>query len=200
MGGVFRGYGNAIVGTITSPYQMYKYFRQNGVSRCSTTNLFVGGFHSFIDGLVSTDPQKFGQSFGTVLITAATVAAPFAKAPVVPGSAGQSVTMIRAMSSAEADAVSHAGGLLPTTSAFGRAGWTRVLDASDWSRTAPYFRSAPSGNYTHIAEFDMTRSGLQAAIEGADAWGHLVHAGRFNAGIAAGPRIYRIGSGPYTWP
>src|SRR2546422_115902 len=68
---MFRGHGNATAGVVTSPYHLYKYFSENGVSPCTVKNLFVGGFNSFIEGFTSGDPQRFGQSFGTVLIAAA---------------------------------------------------------------------------------------------------------------------------------
>jgi hypothetical protein len=76
------GYGQAICGTLTSPYTIGSYYWENGVSWETTRSLVSGMWQSFCadwSAAWNGDCQAFGRAFGGVLITVGTAAAPFAK-------------------------------------------------------------------------------------------------------------------------
>lgn len=82
VGNVFVGYGQAIWGTLSSPFVIGQYYWENGVSWESTKQLFGGmwaGFCADWQAAWEGDAQAFGRAFGGVLITVGTAAAPFAR-------------------------------------------------------------------------------------------------------------------------
>jgi len=93
VGNVFVGYGQAIWGTLSSPFVIGQYYWENGVSWESTKQLVGGmwaGFCADWQAAWAWDARAFGRAFGGVLITVGTAAAPFARG----GTAGTGVSTV----------------------------------------------------------------------------------------------------------
>ena len=94
VGQVFAGYGDALWGVANGLYQTVRHPYQTGQSigyAIGTTIMDpLGTAQRQWDGFVSSfdDPRSFGKMFGGVLITAATVAAPYASSAGKAGQAG----------------------------------------------------------------------------------------------------------------
>jgi len=74
VGQVFAGYGDCLWGVLTSPINLYDYFRQHGLSLGSTWHLLKQGLSAWWQGLTGTDPRAFGNSFcGLLLLIAPTI-------------------------------------------------------------------------------------------------------------------------------
>ena len=80
VGQVFAGYGDVLnpVKAYQSGKALYNIARTKGAGAAG--HVFVQGtVQAYTVWTTTSDPRAFGQSFGTVLVTAASVAAPFAK-------------------------------------------------------------------------------------------------------------------------
>ena len=80
VGQVFAGYGDVLnpVKSYQSGKALYTIARTQGAAAAG--HAFVKGTRqAFTAWTTTSDPREFGQSFGTVLVTAASVAAPFAR-------------------------------------------------------------------------------------------------------------------------
>jgi RHS repeat-associated protein len=110
VGAVFQGYGD-----LANPFNwyaglkgLYDVGRDCGVGAAGRS-LLGGIWQGYTGWLTTDDPRAFGRSFGTVLATAASAGAPFARAPLAAGSAA--TPSIQAIGATGEDAVSQAIGV-----------------------------------------------------------------------------------------
>jgi len=86
VGGVFTGYGRALAGIVTGPIQLAQYRLRYGFTAESDAFLIASSYHGFMGGLIGDrGSEGFGESFGTILIAAATLG-PKASMPKLAGS------------------------------------------------------------------------------------------------------------------
>ena len=81
VGDVFKGYGDVInpVNWYKGGKGLYNVTRRHGM-RAAASAIWQGTKQGYTAWATTSNPREFGQSFGTVLTTAAAIAAPYAKA------------------------------------------------------------------------------------------------------------------------
>lgn len=103
---VFKGYGDVVnpVNWYKGGKALYTVVKTRG-ARAGGRALWQGTKHGFTAWATTSNPREFGQSFGTVLTTAALIAAPYAKAGQAAGMAGTTAEVAEEAGSAGTSAL-----------------------------------------------------------------------------------------------